>query len=405
MSDGVDGVEDQIEALILDDRAFAVLERELDVFCPFEAMGMIRQEIRHGAFLTYLFDPARPHGFGAECLRALMSAATASVDSAIAGMRPIDAHLMRYDDALVRQWRNVDILVEVPSERLVVAIELKIDAGEHGGQLGRYRSLVTKEWPGWRHLFLFLTKRGAEPSEEDGEGWGAVEIEALIDEFDRVLAQGAGTDASKLMLRAYVAMLRRRHLTDERLEKLARDLWARHRAALEFLADRRPDGMSDAIKLLSDRREEMAKALSVATGLDVICDDSTPRVLRFAVPAWDAAPDMLSSENWTASRRLILVELRSWPRAMGAYLVLGPGDAAARERLHARLVAGGAPVNKQERIGRFWKRLASRTLTRVKEDEEINAEAVAQKAEKDFLAFMPAQLIAFDKALSGGVGP
>jgi hypothetical protein len=57
-------------------------------------------------------------------------------------------------------------------------------------------------------------------------------------------------------------MLGRRHLTDERLEKLAADLWAKHREALEFLADRRPDALSDAMSLLIARKDAIAEKLS-----------------------------------------------------------------------------------------------------------------------------------------------
>ena len=58
---------------------FEEIERAFDRFCPFEAVGMVGQEVRHGHFLSYVLDPQRPYGFGAACLQALMKVATEAV--------------------------------------------------------------------------------------------------------------------------------------------------------------------------------------------------------------------------------------------------------------------------------------------------------------------------------------
>ena len=61
---------EDIEKLVLGDGAadFKKLENMVDVFCPFEAIGMVRQEIRHSNFLAYILDPNRPHEFGSSFL-------------------------------------------------------------------------------------------------------------------------------------------------------------------------------------------------------------------------------------------------------------------------------------------------------------------------------------------------
>ena len=67
-----------LEGLVVGNADFEEVERLQDVFCPFEAIGMVRQEIRHAHYLAHCLDPQRPHGFGAECLRALMRSAAAA---------------------------------------------------------------------------------------------------------------------------------------------------------------------------------------------------------------------------------------------------------------------------------------------------------------------------------------
>ncbi|MEM6307226.1 MAG: hypothetical protein AAF701_04510, partial [Pseudomonadota bacterium] len=50
-------------AQLLSDPDFRDLESQARIFCPFEAIGMVNQEIRHAYFLAYILDPDRPHGF------------------------------------------------------------------------------------------------------------------------------------------------------------------------------------------------------------------------------------------------------------------------------------------------------------------------------------------------------
>lgn len=40
----------KLEQLFIANPEFEELEKEIDVFCPFEAIGMVRQEIRHSHF-------------------------------------------------------------------------------------------------------------------------------------------------------------------------------------------------------------------------------------------------------------------------------------------------------------------------------------------------------------------
>jgi hypothetical protein len=63
---------DKLSRLVVDSDEFTLIDARTHQFCPFEAIGMVRQEIRHSNFLAYLLDPARPHGIGDVALRALL---------------------------------------------------------------------------------------------------------------------------------------------------------------------------------------------------------------------------------------------------------------------------------------------------------------------------------------------
>jgi hypothetical protein len=378
-----------LEALVVANADFEAIETSRSVFCPFEATGMIRQEVRHGYFLAYCLDPQRPHGFGSELLSALMRAAAGAYRREGAanggGITPLDVHLMNFDGAQVRrEWKNIDLVAIVPEERLVIPIELKIESDEHSGQLGRYLRLVRDQWPqarGWRHLPLYLTKYG-DAASEDGEGWLALHLADIAHEFERVVQKVSGAPAAQMQMGAYLAMLRRHHLPDERLEQLAAKLWSQHKEALEFLMDRRPDDTSKIVSQLFEGREALARQMTQACGLNVAPDDSSPSIVRFAIPAWDSLPDFLTAQGWTASGRILLLELAL--NRDGSQLrmrfVLGPSTPDVRLRYFQALEKADLPTTLRKTLTPKFTRLTTQSFS-FNEDEDDQAAIVAQMLE------------------------
>jgi hypothetical protein len=400
-----DEIEDALEALVIGNDQFAEIESALDVFCPFEAIGMVGQEIRHAHFLEYVIDPQRPHGLGSEALRVLMDAVTRAVREQGGTLSPLDVHLMGLDSAEVRrEWRSIDLLVVVSEAKLVMAIELKIGAGENGDQLSRYRNVIDSEWPqveGWRRLFVFLTKSGAEASEDHGIGWVPVRLEEVVERFALLADKQIGHPDARMMLSAYAGMMRRHHLTNGRLEKLAQQLWSQHREALDFLAERRPDLLGNAFATIFAERDEIATALSKQFALTIVSDHSTTSFVRFAVGDWDEAEGLMSGFGWTSSKRIVPIELekRSSSRTITARFELGQGDTKARERVFNALAARGADLGGNWGPNDNWRQLANKVLVRLKEDDARTADDVVTLVRDGFVKFLEHHLPAYDKAI------
>lgn len=392
-----------LEALFLDNSSFEELSSKLEVFCPFEAIGMVGQEIRHGFFLHYILNPQRPHGFGSECLRSFMwAAATALREEGSSPIRPLDVHLMDLDTAVVeREHRSIDLLVQSPSEKLVVAIELKIDSGEHSGQLGRYKKIIERDFPssdGWKQVLLFVTKRGDEPSGTDGEGWCALPLDAVTEALHRALNRGSGHPDARQLLGAYISMLRRKHLTDQRLEDLARDLWREHREVMDFLTSRRPDIASEVLTRIADEQSEIASTFSEACGLKVVRDHSTKTIIRFAVEDWDDVAGMLTGSGWPPSKRILLFELFRDPKGfIRCQFELGPGNAELRTQIFETLKTGSADVGGNWELSPKWRQLANAKLVTVSED--MAADEVYEKTIKQASAFLRKHAPVYQAAL------
>ncbi|EQB11241.1 PD-(D/E)XK nuclease family protein [Sphingobium lactosutens] len=398
-----------LEALFVGNPDFEEIEKSLDVFCPFEAIGMVRQEIRHAHFLAHCLDPQRPHGFGSECLRALMRSAAVAyrrVDEGVEGqITPLDVHVMDLEQSQVRrEWRSIDLLVVVKEEKLVVAIELKIDASEHSGQLKRYRETVSQEWPvadGWRHLFLFLTKAGDEASEEAGQDWLALDLEAVAAELDGVVEKQTGSAEARALLASYLAMLRRHHLTNERLKEVAEKLWSQHREALEFLMEHKPDQNDGVFGSLHSQRQELAEMMSEASGLRIVLDDCSPSIIRFAVTDWDRMMNFRTAVKWTTSNRAMLVEVQpsNDKKTIRIRVVLGPADHSLRQTFYEELASKGVRLSNRRAITQNYTRLATETVAQGLDDDNKDVEATVAQAIEAIKRYAADTLTAYDKAL------
>ncbi|MGI6856393.1 PD-(D/E)XK nuclease family protein [Mesorhizobium sp. 1B3] len=349
---------------------------------------MVRSEVRHGNFLAYLLNPSRPHGFHSDVLRALLLAISRNTLHPGGGgnpLRPLDVHLMDIEQADVRrEWRNIDLLIVLRSEKIVIPVELKIDSTQGTDQLQRYRRIVESEWQtadGWKHLNVFLTKHDEPPLDPDH--WQPLRIRDLVNEFEPI-AETAVTSAASESLRAYLRMLRRHHLEDERLEEIARKLWSRHREALDFLADRRPDAIGNLFDALKDRKVELAKSLC-GPDLQVLPDADKGTILRFAYAKWDNLPGFRQAD-WTDSKRFILLELKRERSKINAYLYLGPGEEENRAR-YVSLLEKKRLHRPNQRVGRDWMCLAKSEMLGDQIDDDTDVETSIEIVTKSLQLF------------------
>ncbi len=231
---------------------------------------MLDQEIRHAHFLAYILDPNRPHGFGDALLREFLKVAT-SGNHKIAGIRPLDIHLLGFDDAqIIRERDRIDLRIVVkPSTRipegLVIALELKINASEGLQQLAAYRDRLSAMYKGYRLVLFYMTKGGEEPSQENRETWSAVSLGKVIDRFADFSQKDLGSDLAREMINSYVKMMQRRHNLSEKTDatEYAQSLWVQHPAALKFLMENRPEtATTSALGAIFDCRKEFCRLIS-----------------------------------------------------------------------------------------------------------------------------------------------
>ena len=305
---------------LLDDQDFQKINQRLGRFNLFEAINSIRGELRHSNFLAFILSPARPHELGSRLLERILRTLVAKVPKDQRTISVLEIALADLDSSLVERERdNIDILLEIPSIPLVVAIENKIDAGESQGQLSRYKEIIGQKFPNYRKLFILLTPSGMAATHPDYISFSYGELAALVEIYLDEQQDALRTD-TKLILRHYVEMLRRHIVDDEKLRVLARQLYERYREAFDFIIDSRPQPDSLLEPLRGDVEGNPA----------LIMDKPGSGLLRFAHTNWLNIRELNSCplERWTRSGRNLLFELRAH-RGSGRVtlsLILGPSE-------------------------------------------------------------------------------
>jgi len=288
--------EDRLSDLI-DDREFKKLNQRFGGLNLFEAVGSVRRELNHSNFLAFLLSPTRPHGLGAEPLRRVLRRFAEEVPKTARPIRPLDIVVGDLDDAIAfRERDNIDLLIEVPNLRLVVTVENKVGANESEGQLERYANAVRANYPDWRRMFIFLTPDGTDPEHESYFPFTYSQIAEIVDDL---VKEAEGSEIG-LILRHYAETLRRHVVPDEHLKELALQIYERHKEALDFIFDCRPEPGS----LLGIVRDLMNQSPQL------VLDRQVVSVARFAPATWNGigALNACPKEQWTKTGRNLLYQ-------------------------------------------------------------------------------------------------
>jgi hypothetical protein len=187
------------------------------------------------------------------------------------------------------------LLIILPVSKRVVVVELKIEAFQSDHQLSNYRHIVESNWSyaeGWKHTFLFLTKRG----EASNDNWHDLCLGSLIRRFESVLEEGLSPPAAETF-RSYVAMMWRHHVGDELTTELARKLWSEYGETLDFLVRNRPMPIRQMFTALRDRAAGLAIDASNAE-MTIVEEDHTSSIIRFGVAQWDKVLRFKTADGW-----------------------------------------------------------------------------------------------------------
>ena len=216
-------------------------------FNLFDVLKISRTEIRHSNMLGWLLNPNENHGLGDAFLKGILQCL---VENDSNGRYDVFHVLLMdlYSFSVMREWKNIDILLTSSDEKTVIAIENKVGSHEHSNQLNRYREILEKEYAGYNRLYVFLTPDGESPS--DVENWDVLTYNNVVETLERVKEHKKVLPDVDLMIKNYIDIVRRDIVEDQQLIDVCNKIYNKHKKALDLIFEYRTDGktqVSDAI--------------------------------------------------------------------------------------------------------------------------------------------------------------
>ena len=321
-----------VEALknfIDDNEDLERLEALADRFNMFEALGLVRQEIRHSAFLRWLLDPAEHHGLGDYLLRQFVRQVIKAGED-VPGNTPslFDLDGWNLARAEVRkEWRHIDLLIVCADQKFVCAIENKIDSGEGPCQLKRYQGIVQQAFPGYQKVFVFLTISGYAPEPPSDETWIPMSYQDIATTIESVLARRESqlNDEITLFVQQYLDMVRRHIVENSEIQELCRRLYQNHRHALDLIFEHRLDRATEVSQAIQEYISSKPDEL--------IAVSSSKSYIKFVPKSMDVLPlEGTASE----SKQLLTCLLENKGDRVRFRLELGPGPEEIRQQVYEK---------------------------------------------------------------------
>ena len=380
-----------LEALVVESADLERLEKLVDPFNIFEALGAVTQEIRHSDFLAFLLNPRQNHGLGDVFTRRFIQKAL-QVPGAPAGVSPIHLDIWDLDDIEVRrEWQGIDILLLDHAHHFATIVENKIYAAEQKGQLCRYWTTVSEHYPDWRILGILLTLQARQPTDDRYVAVGYDTVLGLVASLAETRAASLGPDVRTLMLH-YTQMLRRHFLEDTEIVTLARSIYQKHQKALDKIFEYRPDRQAQI-------RDIVDELITMTPGL--IHDISSKSYIHFLPERWQESAALKSGSGWTSTGWLLMFEVANEPARLSLKVIIGPGPAEIRQRLFDMAVANQPPFKpSQSMLGRMWNTILQRTLLSSQALQEQEMETLAAQIRKSWEEFVRLALPAVEECLS-----
>ena len=385
---------------LLRDKQLGVLSADLEKLNIFELVGLTNQEIKHSNFLSEVLDPRSRLGLGSSVLKALVRDSLSSINEeqrAENNFDPFHIELGGLDTVEVyRELYNIDLLIVDHEKKFLIVIENKVKASESKGQLKKYRDLIKSrdDYKKFKKLFIFLTPEGSEP---DGDSsWISVSYRTIYDSVREQLLTKRLGQASKLILTHYCDLLESRVMNQERLEKIAREIYREHHKALDFIFESRADN----IGVLSEKMEEIILNSEYARN-SLTKIRSSKSMLRFRTAAMEKLSEKLPEIVGWDRENVMAWELVIRKDGIKCKVVLGPTN----DQLSRQVVRdvfndefGGKSVSEK------WSTLKTWTLHKSKNnDSEVDLDEVAKKATEKFKDIFKKSESSVDKCIERAI--
>ncbi len=201
-------------------QALATFKPPKPPFNPFEVMGVTYREHSHSKVLAWLLRDLTNKEFRHEFVKWIDSKRGDNNPSA----ETIEQAEIRSEYGDDKAGR-IDVFAYFPALELVIAIEVKVWAGEQDSQIQRYQDFLKRKYPGHQKVVIFLTPLG-EASKTEDKGTGVPVLNMSWDEVAQIIdnMQPEDSDENRFRIQFSRHLSRRIVMKETEEQRIVKDL-------------------------------------------------------------------------------------------------------------------------------------------------------------------------------------
>lgn len=193
----------------------------------------------------------------------------------------------------------------------------------------------------------------------------------------------------RVLITHYTEMLRRHIVGDSEIARLSREIYEKHRRAIDLIYEHIPD-RRDSIRQIFEKL--------VSETPNLMIERATKGEIKVAVSDWDT-PVNMHHNDWSVSGRMLLFIIGNNSSSIDLKLMIGPGRGNVREGFWQIANSSGAPFKVRQKLAKEYNTVYSRRLVEQTTLEESELEEVEYEIRKNWFGFLENDLPRIDAAL------
>lgn len=241
-----------------------------DQYNVFNILNIGRQELRHSDFLAFLFDPSKSGYIGQQFLRNFLTLLAKDRTKELDFFDMLYGNIDKvnvYREVAVKDGR-IDILIDLEiakdkAQKIVIAIENKVDSDQHDNQLEKYKNFLYGErYKNYTKIMLYLTPDKAQSGYDE---WVEIDYGFIYTTLCRVEIETAD-NTIKTLIDDYKKLIWSEfemNNNESELRKKALEIYKSNQKVLDFIYDSKPDWIKETSKILCKLLEQKGATIVI----------------------------------------------------------------------------------------------------------------------------------------------
>lgn len=285
-------------------------------FNIFNVLKIQSKELSHSNVLSWLLCPSESHGLGDVFLSQFIYDIKNKNTEFLA---KISKDLSFSSFYTIRERDKMDIQVISDKEKIVIVIENKIWHSEGPDQLRNYRLLIEDRYRSYDKGYVYLSPNATLPENDLWQEYGYRSIMTILNQC--LEKDVISSNEVRMFIQHYIQNLGRNIVEDLEIKKQVKELYRKHKTAIDLINNNLPDRNSLIEEIFRDY---------LSNKENVVIDQFSSNIFRFTTKKIDLIIPKLSN-YW--NYRLFLFEFTIQNNSIKIDSVITPSSSEEKGKL------------------------------------------------------------------------